>query len=464
MMMMMGSIRLISDISTSLSVCERISKQVGSESFYKITKRIGRNFKRSGRRVGGDSKIIRNQIRCFSSIGRYSERSDDISSGIVGKSLSNDPIEHCLGILRNYDHSALLQVPFWPARSKSAFVAIRALNAELSKISDSVSSGKDLIVKIRFQWWRDAIRSCYLNEHSDQVPQNHPLLTAIRSAIKSHELQRYHFIRLIDAKENHSIQPRFDGLDSLVSYSQSTTYSILSLLYQSLGLPTTPSSDLRTIDHSLSHLSNFMTISTFLQLLPYYYQLRNVSVIPTDLMVCSEEELFRYSSLHHQKSDVKAGSWGGGPDRDASSIDRVQQTILSLIRLSDSEIEASRDTLVGTHDLNHQSKKFILNDSNKIISNNVIRIDKSLVPIFLTSVRLCFLSLMLEILRINHYLSLSLCVCVCVCNVYIRSQTPSKTYLNRLRSVNFDPFDKRLATRDWKLPFRLLYDAKFCKL
>ncbi|CAH7667779.1 Squalene/phytoene synthase-domain-containing protein [Phakopsora pachyrhizi] len=409
----MGSIRLISDISTSLSVCERISKQVGSESFYKITKRIGRNFKRSGRRVGGDSKIIRNQKRCFSSIGRYSERSDDISSGIVGKSLSKDPIEHCLGILRNYDHSALLQVPFWPARSKSAFVAIRALNAELSKISDSVSSGKDLIVKIRFQWWRDAIRSCYLNEHSDQVPQNHPLLTAIRSAIKSHELQRYHFIRLIDAKENHSIQPRFDGLDSLVSYSQSTTYSILSLLYQSLGLPTTPSSDLRTIDHSLSHLSNFMTISTFLQLLPYYYQLRNVSVIPTDLMVCSEEELFRYSSLHHQK--------------DASSIDRVQQTILSLIRLSDSEIEASRDTLVGTHDLNHQSKKFIPNDSNKIISNNMIRIDKSLVPIFLTS-------------------------------------TPSKTYLNRLRSVNFDPFDKRLATRDWKLPFRLLYDAKFCKL
>ncbi|MBW0483928.1 hypothetical protein O181_023643 [Austropuccinia psidii MF-1] len=323
---------------------------------------------------------------------------------------AQDPVDHCLHILRTHDHPAVLQVPFWPAGSRSAFVAIKAFNVELNLIPQSISTGKTLIGKIRYQWWRDAIEACYdlgSDHKSSHIPSNHPVVAILRHVIQNHKLSKYFFNRMIDAQENHYLHPHFDTIQSMVKHAQSTNFSLLALLLQSLNSPTPPSIPLQTTDHALSHLANFISISTFLHLVPHYYQSKQISLFPSELMECSQEEFFRLAR---------------GKLNDKSVIEKVQATIVNLATLAWSEMSACRDALI---DKSHDFEKY--KSLQRQDRHQRIKLHSSLMPLFLLS-------------------------------------TPSRTFLNRLEKSNFNPFDPKLQYRDWKLPFEIWYDSKFRKV
>ncbi|KAH9809452.1 Squalene/phytoene synthase [Melampsora americana] len=321
-------------------------------------------------------------------------------------SKTDSPIDQCLNNLRRLDHSSVLQIPFYPKDVRSAFVAIKSLNLELLSIPNSISSGKTLIGQMRYQWWRDAINSCYKEDNEEsQAPINHPVILALHPVIKRHKLSKYHFNRLIDARETSYLNPKFNTIEDLIKYSQSTNFSILSLLLQSLNLSNTAKLPLSKIDHALSHLSNHLTISTILHSLPSYYKSRsNVSILPLDLMICSEEELFKVA---HSSNLINE-----------TILERVQQTIMKIFDLSLSELNACRATLMDQE--HHHSNLF-----NQALPPTYL--DPSIRPLFL-------------------------------------SATPAKTYLNRLEKLNFDAFHPSLQTRDWKLPFQIWSDSFFGKL
>ena len=58
---------------------------------------------------------------------------------------------------------------------RAAVVALRAFNVETAQIAEQVRQTG--LVPIRFQWWRDAVNSCYRG-----APVNHPVVQALAQA------------------------------------------------------------------------------------------------------------------------------------------------------------------------------------------------------------------------------------------------------------------------------------------
>ncbi|KAG0149429.1 hypothetical protein CROQUDRAFT_721107 [Cronartium quercuum f. sp. fusiforme G11] len=321
----------------------------------------------------------------------------------------SSPLDHCLQILRNSDHASVLQIPFYPPNARSAFVAIKALNAELNAIPGSISSGKTMIGQMRYQWWRDAIDTCYRPE-PPKVPTNHPVITALRIAIEQHKLTKYHFSRLIDARQANYLNPRFASVEKLISHSQATNFSMLALLLQCLGnSPTTL--PLTTIDHALHHLSNAITLATLLHAFPSHYRSRGTSVVPPELMSCSEEDLFRLAAAASRQTKPEG-----------QVLERVQQTVIRIATLAWSEFSACRDALRGTE---HEFEKYESLERDGRLDQAPV--EAAIRPVFLAA-------------------------------------TPARTYLGRLEAVHFDTFHPSLQKRDWKLPFQIWYDSAFGKV
>lgn len=303
----------------------------------------------------------------------------------------HSPTQQCLQSLKRYNPESVLQLPFWPTDSQSAFVAIHSFHSELQLIPSSVSSGKTLIAKIRYQWWRDAIDSCYQFDQSspsqaaNQIPSNHPLVHILKSSVKKHGLSKYYFTRMINALENHYLEPRFKSTNELVQYSQSTTYSTLSLLLQVLSATKTKIKlPLQTIDHSLSHLSNFITIINLLKRIPYYLKTHQVNFIPIDLMECRDEDLFRL--FHSSTNNYELGS---SHSRSNNSISLVQSTLLNLLSMADSELIATREVLSLDHSHQHHDlNRFHPSQAHKEnrYSQTITVPDPHLMPLFLTAV------------------------------------------------------------------------------
>ncbi len=58
---------------------------------------------------------------------------------------------------------------------RAAVVALRAFNVETAQVAEQVRQAG--LVPIRFQWWRDAVNSCYRG-----APVKHPIVQALAQA------------------------------------------------------------------------------------------------------------------------------------------------------------------------------------------------------------------------------------------------------------------------------------------
>ncbi len=105
----------------------------------------------------------------------------------------NHALSYCADEVRRHDPERFLTVLFAPERHRESLFALYAFNLEVAKIREVVS--EPMLGEIRLQWWREAIAEIYA-----ATPRRHAVVEALADAVRSADLPRDPFERLIDAR------------------------------------------------------------------------------------------------------------------------------------------------------------------------------------------------------------------------------------------------------------------------
>ncbi|CAO1619494.1 unnamed protein product [Sympodiomycopsis kandeliae] len=125
-------------------------------------------------------------------------------------SSASSPSNPSLGPLRIIDPPSHLTSYFYPPDLRAHYLALQAFFIELQLIPSTVSS--EILAKIRYGWWREAIASCFASKEVGQAGKKykHPIIVELEKAIldprvlRNGGLVKDHFDAIIDAHE-HSI-------------------------------------------------------------------------------------------------------------------------------------------------------------------------------------------------------------------------------------------------------------------
>ncbi|MCJ1267365.1 hypothetical protein MMC22_007250 [Lobaria immixta] len=172
-------------------------------------------------------------------------------------------IDYCSSLLLKYDSPSYTLQTFIPSPTRTAYLAIRALNVELARIPDTTSS--PAIGNMRLQFWRDNINSTFAGQppkHPVSILLSHALSSLSARNTGSGQLSKPWFLRLVSAREQYLSNPPYPSLDALEQYAENT-YS--TLLYLTLGA--IPLSSLAA-DHLASHIGKATGIAAVLRGIP----------------------------------------------------------------------------------------------------------------------------------------------------------------------------------------------------
>ncbi|KAL3659553.1 hypothetical protein V7S43_015540 [Phytophthora oleae] len=182
--------------------------------------------------------------------------------------------------VRKLDYDGYLCGLLLPLKTRPSFYAIRALNAELATIKDSVHSNQ-ITGKIRIQWWRERIFNLYEVSSSDdqesRPEQSTALLRALDTAIQEHDLTRRWFERLLDARDTDLDREEVQSLHDLELYAEQTASSLLYLTLECLGVRHD------TADRVAGHAGVAIGLATLLRGTAYH-SARQQSYLPEDLI------------------------------------------------------------------------------------------------------------------------------------------------------------------------------------
>lgn len=108
--------------------------------------------------------------------------------------------EPSLAHLRVIHPPSHLASHFWPAELRQHYLTLQSLFLELSDVPTTVSS--EILGRIRYGWWRDAISACYSKESRRF---KHPIVVALEQLIWDENVRRRgglvhnHFEAIVDA-------------------------------------------------------------------------------------------------------------------------------------------------------------------------------------------------------------------------------------------------------------------------
>ena len=139
---------------------------------------------------------------------------------------------------------------FLPAKSRSSYYALRALNVELASIKDSRKATQNpnnpdsvLALQLRMQWWRGALDSMYsTNEAIDPAYTKSPVVRALYQAHNSDGgdggtvFTKRFLERLVDAREADLSVKQYATMSELQTYSDETACSLLYLSLDCVGV------------------------------------------------------------------------------------------------------------------------------------------------------------------------------------------------------------------------------------
>lgn len=207
------------------------------------------------------------------------------TSALRGKLRKKD-FEYCVDLVQNRDRESYLCGLLMPHASRRSYFAIRAFNVELASIKDgSVSrkvggaqfdqSGASMALKIRFQWWRDALNQIYGKDESIAGEKSqtdsftaamgnscwhNPVVRVLDKGVHESNLTRRFLERLLEAREADLDIQQAVTMDDAMAYAEST---FSSLLYLSLEITNVSVVDGTLISCCLDFLFLIMT-DTFL--------------------------------------------------------------------------------------------------------------------------------------------------------------------------------------------------------
>ncbi|CAH0492622.1 unnamed protein product [Peronospora farinosa] len=180
-------------------------------------------------------------------------------------------------MVRTLDYDGYMCGLLLPVKTRPSFFAIRAFNAEIATIKDSVHSNH-ITGKIRLQWWRERIYNLYERSTGTERPeQSTLLLRGLDKAVQEHDLTRRWFERLLDARDQDLDRNEVQNLQELEVYAEQTASSLLYLTLECLGVRDD------TADQVAEHAGVAIGLATLLRGTAYH-SARQQSYLPEDLM------------------------------------------------------------------------------------------------------------------------------------------------------------------------------------
>lgn len=119
---------------------------------------------------------------------------------------------------------------FAPARCRQSLFALYAFNYEIARVRETVS--EPVLGQIRLQWWRESIAAAF----EGGPVRGHIVVEALTSTIRTLNLTRAHFDRLVDAREQDLDEAPFTSLAGLEDYADATSAPLVYLALESLGV------------------------------------------------------------------------------------------------------------------------------------------------------------------------------------------------------------------------------------
>lgn len=234
-----------------------------------------------------------------------SSRRTFVSDADVDKARS-----YCVNQLRSGDYDAHLVSNFLPSGARDAYLALRTLNLELSRLPETVSN--QTIGAMRMQFWKDAI-----NKTFDGTPPREPvslLLYAALAASASRSASgtkkggnnfssiKFWLQRFISTRQQYMDNRPFASLAALEDYAESTYATLMYITLAMLPLRS------MHVDHLASHIGKAYGITAILRGIPILAapapstndpsipQRNPVLLLPLDIMAdvgLREEDVYR---------------------------------------------------------------------------------------------------------------------------------------------------------------------------
>ena len=176
------------------------------DTYYSYGRAMRRTLGRAAR-----ERVARPWVRAFSGDQITAQQARDAAS------------QHCLELVRDRDREHFLVGMLLPKQARAGYFAVRAMNVELSTISETVG-GNAATGQLRIGWWREAIAQVYEQGHVETFPQ-HPVVTALSNAISSHSLSRVLLEEYLDARDRdvcHDSSLGFVSMSQMELYAQHT--------------------------------------------------------------------------------------------------------------------------------------------------------------------------------------------------------------------------------------------------
>jgi NADH dehydrogenase [ubiquinone] 1 alpha subcomplex assembly factor 6 len=138
-------------------------------------------------------------------------------------------LSYCTEQVRRFDNDRFLCFLFAPAAEREALAAVYAFNLEVARIRESVA--EPLLGQMRLQWWCDAIEGIYGGR-----PLRHQVVVAVDEAVRTFNLSRRHFERLLEARAFDLDNAPPADLAALVDYADATSATLSALALEVLGV------------------------------------------------------------------------------------------------------------------------------------------------------------------------------------------------------------------------------------
>lgn len=325
---------------------------------------------------------------------------------------------YCANLIRQYDAPSHLVQTFIPHAARDAFLAIRAFNIEVARVADVTST--PVVGMMRMQFLRDTITKSLAGK-----PPKEPIAVLLAKAAEDlHErsqgkarLSKAWFFRIINTREQHLANPPYPTLAALENYAENT-YS--TLLY--LTLSTLPQASLTT-DHLASHIGKAMGIVAILRGVPL------IAFPPQSQLGASNATSGQSGPSQGAvllPLDVMADAGVKEEDvfRQGASAPGLRDAIFTVATRANDHLITAREMLSklrsdGTlgHDFEHQHEEEHQYTPQQLTTGKETQ---------LAEVEQAFGVFMPSIVM--------------------------QSWLDRLQVADFDIFDARLRTVDWKLP------------
>lgn len=343
----------------------------------------------------------------------------------------HNAVENVLKLLETHDRSLYVLAQYIPEPARPTFLAIRAFNIEINKISDGGSSGLViskassamlkltgfLTLDLKFKFWSDLLQKVF----TGLDPPGEPIAILLKESLEQGiNLDIQYFNRFLQTRKRFLASPTFQSTNDICSYGEGT-YSQLNYQTQAVLLsPMIAPSVIKALQQLpklqglvmdvAAHIGQATAVSLMILGMEYYAKTQNRVTLPVDLMTkhdVSQEDVLRLvqghiSEVHHQ-DDIK---------------NKLKNVVFDTAVTANDHLLTSRQK-IGQIKTSFREVVTELKD-DKLVASQLKKWKRGIPDVIFTPYMVA---------------------------------TPTELYLSKLQKNDFDVFSKKMQQKEWKLGF-----------